>query len=224
MSAPGDVMHGDPAASRGGVALAVLGADGSGKSSVVGGVAETLAPRFRGVTRLHFRPFLAEHNARPPVADPHGEPSRGTLPSIVKLAYYLLDCTVGYAWVVAPRLARGELVLFDRYYHDLLVDPGRYRYGGPATLARLGARLVPLPGVLVLLDAPPEVLQARKHEVPLADTVRAREGYLQLFRGLPSGHVVSASRPLPEVVAEVSALVLRHAGVAAGASHAAGGL
>ena len=56
-------------------------------------------------------------------------------------------------------------MLFDRYHGDLLVDPRRYRYGGPMSLARLIVRFMPQPDLVFFLDATPEILLARKQEV-----------------------------------------------------------
>ena len=148
-------------------------------------------------------------HARPPTRNPHDKPPRGLALSLLKLGLWWADFTfLGYAVDVYPRLRRSTLVLFDRYYQDLLVDPKRHRYGGPLWLARYVGRLFPRPDVIILLDAPPEVLHSRKREVPLAETARQREAYLELVRRSPSCHVVDASRPVPEVVAEVEQVLI----------------
>jgi len=64
--------------------------------------------------------------------------------------------------------------------------------------------------VIVLLDAPPEVLHSRKREVPLEETARQREAFLELVRKSRSGHVVDASRPVHEVVAEAEQIIIEH--------------
>ena len=51
-------------------------------------------------------------------------------------------------------MIRTRLVIFDRYIYDLLVDSKRVRYGGPAWMLRLLARIVPRPELVILLDAP----------------------------------------------------------------------
>lgn len=94
----------------------------------------------------------------------------------------------------------------DRCYDDLVVDPRPYRYGGPLRLARL----VPRPRLVVLLDAPPELLWASKREVAFEETARQRDAYLKLVKGLPNGHVVGASELLDRVVANVEGIPLDH--------------
>jgi thymidylate kinase len=190
--------------------VVVLGPDGSGKSSVLDALASRLAPNFEGTKIYHWRPgFLRpSKGVGGPVTDPHGKPPRGTPSSLLKLVFLFLDWTLGY-WGRLVRLrARGHLILFDRNYYDLLVDPKRYRYGGPLWLAKLVSWLIPRPNLVILLDAPPEVLQERKQEVPLEETTRQRAAYLKLLRSLSEGCVINATRPLNDVVAEIERVVL----------------
>jgi thymidylate kinase len=143
-----------------------------------------------------------------PVVNPHGKPSRGFWASLGKLGLLIADWTIGYWFELVHARAKGALLLFDRYFLDLLVDPKRYRYGGPMWLARLVARFIPKPDIFVFLDLPAEVAHARKPEVPLEEARKLRERYLALARSLSNAYVVDASRSLEEVVAEVEEILL----------------
>lgn len=194
-----------------GLFIAFLGPDGSGKSSVIERVEQDLAPAFRRAKRYHLRPnFGRSSGSGAPVTDPHGTPPRGMLPSLAKVGLWWLDYVWSYFSDILWRRVKSTLILFDRYFDDLAVDPRRYRYSGPQWLARLASRLVPRPDLVICLDAPPEVLQGRKQEVPPEETARQRQAYLDLARTLPNARVVDASRPLDEVVAEVEKIVLDH--------------
>ena len=212
-----------------GLLVAILGVDGAGKSTVMANVERDLAPAFWSTKQYHGRALdsplrwtkrvrlerqlrkqevemaaAANPHAMPPTRNPHDRPSRGLAFSLIKLGLWWADFTfLGYAIDVYPRLRRSTLVLFDRYYQDLLVDPKRHRYGGPLWLARFVGRFFPRPDVIILLDAPPEVLHARKREVSFEEAARQRDAYLELARKSPSCHVVDTSRPVREVVAEV---------------------
>ena len=190
---------------RTGVVVAFLGLDGCGKSTVMARVGDDLLPAFRATTRFHLRPRLGRRPA--PAAVVQDKPVRGWCFSIAKLAIWAVDYVIGYLVHVFPRLIASTLVLFDRYYHDLLVDPMRYRYGGPVGLARWVGRRVPCPDLMILLDVPSEIATARKQD-PLRGTWREREGYLDLVRALPYGWIVDASQPLDRVVAEAERIVL----------------
>lgn len=193
-----------------GLMVVFLGADGSGKSTVIDRVQANLAPAFRRNQYLHLRPRLgiATDAQSTPVIDPHGEPARNGLTSILKLIYFLFDYGVGYAVKIYPQLVRSTLVIFDRYYHDLLIDPQRFRYGGPMWLARLLGALVPKPDLWILLDAPADVLQGRKQEVTFEETLRQREAYLSLISELPNGYIVDASESIDTVTTRVSEIIL----------------
>jgi thymidylate kinase len=199
-----------------GVMVVFLGADGSGKSTVIDRAMQSLAPAFWRTARYHLRPSLRKRKSKHKEAvrafatEPYTQPLRGRGASLAKLPYWWLGYLIGYARDIFPQLASSTLVLFDRYYYDILVDPRRYRYRGSLWPARFVGRFVPHPHLTILLDAPPEVLFARKPEVPLEEITRQRQEYLKLVRDMRDGHVVDASRPLDDVVAEVECIVLNY--------------
>ena len=136
-------------------------------------------------------------------------PPRGFLLSILKLIYWLADYWYGYATVVRPALLNSSLILFDRYYHDVLVDPQRYRLpDSTRRLAQFLAQLVPQPDLYILFDVPAEVLQQRKPEVTLDESRRQRLAYLEMFRSMPNAFIIDAARPLDEVTQQMKSLVL----------------
>jgi len=190
-----------------GLWVAVLGPDGSGKTSVLHALKGRLEGAFRRVWTYHFRPRNGAGGV--PVTEPHAQPPRSWPLSLAKLVLYLVDYVAGYWLRVRPALVRFNLIFFDRYYHDLLVDSRRYRYGGPMGLARFVGRLVPKPDLFIVLDLPAEVAHARKPEVELNEAHRLRQRYLELAREV-GAHVVDASRPLDEVVREVEEIILAH--------------
>ena len=192
-----------------GLFVVFLGADGSGKSTVIAQVERSLAPAFSSVERYHLRPhFGQDRSGSPVVTDPHAEAPRSLPMSVAKLGLWGTDYLHGYLSTIRRQLARGALVIFDRYYPDLLVDAKRYRYGGPQVLAQAVGWFIPKPELVVLLDAPAEVLQSRKQEVTFEETARQRQAYLDLVTALPNGHVVDAAQPLNGVVAAVNTVIL----------------
>jgi thymidylate kinase len=215
-----------------GLMVALLGVDGAGKSTVIERMERDLLPAFARTKGYHKRTFPSALNwirrrwraryrsqahrvrGERSVSTRHGahrRPPRKFTGSFAKLVFWWLDYTLlGYVMDIYPSLVRSTLVLFDRYYHDLLVDAKRYRYGGPLWLILLVSRLIPRPDLVILLDASPEVLYARKQDATFAEVSRQREAYLDVVKGLSHGHVVDASKPLDGVVAESEQIVLDH--------------
>lgn len=104
---------------------------------------------------------------------------------------------------------RGRLVLFDRYPYDALL-PTRFRYDRLGQARRwLLAHACPAPELVMLLDAPGEVLYARKGEKTLELLERQRKAYRALLPVLPRAVVVDASRDAEEVRREVTRLIWR---------------
>ncbi len=198
--------------------IAFMGPDGCGKSLILNAVSRQLAPAFRTIRQYHMRPRLvgrkpANHG---PVTDPHGQPPRGPAASIAKVLDLWVDYTLGYALRILPEAMRTQLTLFDRCFYDLLVDSKRIRYGGPSWLLRAACRMSPRPDLVILLDAPPEVLRARKQEVPLEEVARQRAAYLDLARHLPSAVVVNAAQRPDEVIHDALEAITGYMGQRAG--------
>jgi thymidylate kinase len=196
---------------EGGLTVIFLGPDGAGKSSVIKSVRQDLAGAFARTTCRYFAPALLSLFRRPagPIP-PHAAAPRSRIISVIRACYWLMYYLLWYRLAIHFALARSTLVLHDRHFVDALVDSKRYRYGGPAWLLRLIWRFTPKPDLVILLDAPPGVVQARKQDIPFEETARQREAYLSLIETMKDGHVVDAAQPLEHVVRDVNDIILRH--------------
>jgi thymidylate kinase len=186
--------------------FAFLGCDGSGKSAVIEQVAARLKASGVKVTYGHWRPvaFSLENSNSNRISadDPHGQVPRGIIGSIFKLGWLWLNWWIGWLNWLREKTTSG-VVLFDRYHGDLLVDPRRYRYGGPIWAARLATQWMPQPDLVFFLDAAPDVLLSRKQEVSKEALEQSRALYLQLTKSHSRFKTIDASSPLENVVQEV---------------------
>jgi thymidylate kinase len=191
----------------------LCGADGSGKSTAAEAAVQGLRGTFSLAKgrRFHWKPPVfsgRRHAGRGLVADPHSQPPRARLVSVLFFAAHWLEFFLGWPLRIRPATFRGGLVMIDRYYFDFFVDQLRYRLNVPRSWVRLGYRCLPKPDLILLLDAPAEVLQGRKQEVSLAETRRQRGAYLEVIRNLPNGRVIDAAQPAEAVAAEIIHVVL----------------
>ncbi len=193
-----------------GLWIAVFGPDGAGKSAVIDRLTGKLEASFAGVTQFHFRPMFRRRGmVRSAVTDPHGQAPRSTLASLCKLIVWLLDCWFGYLATIRPERSSSQLVIFDRYFLDILVDPRRYRLPACSMrFARMLVALAPRPDLCILLDVDAEVLQQRKPEVSPAESRRQRAAYREMFSALPNTLLVDAGYPVEEVAQQVAAAIL----------------
>jgi thymidylate kinase len=188
-----------------GAKIILLGTDGSGKSSAAAQLLTALHGTFYKDKSVHqhWKPavFLRRRRAnRAPTSNPHGQVPRGWFTSQIALVWHWLEFLAGSVLQYWPVLFRNGMVLVERHHYDFIADPRRYRLQPPGAFMRWAFRLLRTPDLVFLLDAPPEVLHARKPELPLEETARRRDAYLQLVRSLPQGRVIDATQPLEEVV------------------------
>jgi thymidylate kinase len=113
-------------------------------------------------------------------------------------------------------LRRGTVVVFDRHF---LADYRAHDMTGHSSLPLsrrlhgfLLARAYPRPDLVICLDAPPEVLHARKSEDSIERLARRRQEYLDQAATDDGVVVVDATRSLEEVTAEVFDVVSDFAG------------
>lgn len=187
--------------------IAFLGPDGSGKSSVISGVRKSLDRMGLQQRMMHWRPYgiKGREDLGQPVSDPHADPARGWMESVAKLFILFWDWWLASLTVMRHVRAKTSVVISDRYYHDLLVDPVRYRYGASLGLARRIFRSFPEPDLIFILVGDAEVIYPRKKEIPL-NILREQLGrYRVLARQLGEKAVlVDVNRPLNEVTKAVN--------------------
>lgn len=193
-----------------GLVIAVLGPDGSGKTTVLDHLGRELAPAFRRVRRYHLRPHFGSTRPGTVVTDPHGKTPRGWGLSTAKMALFLCDYLWGWARTIWPDTVRSTLVLFDRYFHDMLVDPTRYRLPRVFPAARWLAPLIPAPHMWLVLTAPAPVLLARKNELTEEAAQSLDSAYRSLAATLPNAVLIDTGQPIADVLEQAVAAVCDH--------------
>ncbi len=191
--------------------IAFLGCDGSGKSTIIQGVTDHLAASGVEIQQGHWRPRMLDFRAEKissAADDPHRLGNRGFSLSLVKLGWLWLNWWISWIFELSAA-SRSGVILFDRYHADLLVDPKRYRYGGPMGIARIASRCMPQPDLVFFLDAPPAVLLSRKQEVTEEALIKSRDAYTQLANHNSRFVIIDAQKPALEVIDEVVASISR---------------
>jgi hypothetical protein len=198
-----------------GWSVLIVGPDGSGKSTLARALVEGLAGVFRRDATFHWRPAVLPRpgavlgKAGPDATRPHARPPHGRLMSLALVAYYWLDFLVG-GWVRtwSVRLRTG-LVVTERGWWDLAVDPRRYRLTVSPALVRALGRLLPHPDVVFVLEAPSDLLLQRKAELPQDDIDRQQAAWRKnLPRNVPA-MLLDVSSPAPDVAEKMLEEALR---------------
>ncbi len=184
-----------------GMVTVILGPDGSGKSTLLTELIPRCASFGRNSDLHHLWPNISgSNNSVEIVTDPHGKEPRGMFTSVVKLFFLIARYNVGWVKSVFWPYRCSSMIWFDRYYHDILADPLRYRMGAPLWLVRLVGKFIPKPDLFLVLDVVPEVARARKTEVPEEESQRQFHAYRALAEELPNAVLIDANGT-PEGVA-----------------------
>ena len=197
--------------------IVLVGADGSGKTTVANHIERRCQELGWRIVRSHWRPELLPSPRRFIGQKPSGDPSKpyakpphNAIVSAVLLLYYYLDFVLGYLAKIAPARRRGSLIINERYFYDAVFDPRRHRLRGTGWLARILANLVPKPDFVVLLHGDPSVLHSRKPELPTTDILEQQRLMLEYFQGI-QGLIradVTTSHP-PEIASSIIAAILQ---------------
>ena len=216
--------------------VAIIGPDGAGKTTVAQRI-RTALPRpvryiYMGVNAEASNVALPTtrwlnrfHRARgaPPAGGPP-DPGRRARPkgwkarmksdlrSVISLTNRLAE-----EWfrqlVTWYQLGRGRIVLYDRHFytdyyaHDIVAN-GRERSLGQRIHGFMLQHVYPKPDLVILLDAPAEVLWARKPEGTFAAVAQRRQEYLEMGREFADFAIVDATQPPDLVYQQVEHLIL----------------
>jgi thymidylate kinase len=198
---------------RPGLRVLVAGPDGAGKSSLAGAIRVD----DRRTVIVHWRPGVLPHprsllggTSAAPVADPHASEPHGPVISALRLAYFFTDFWAGESRMLRPAVRQGCVVVIERGWWDMAVDPRRYRLSVPPRLILALGRLAPKPDLVLVLDAPADVLVSRKQELPTDELDRQRRAWLDLTIPGAEKVILDAAKPLEQVVADARAAILAH--------------
>jgi thymidylate kinase len=173
---------------RRGISVALLGPDGAGKTTVaaeiVGGFVFPVRQVYMGLTGGALR-FV----------------QRLRVPGIVLTGQLLVlwgRCLYAFALK-----SDGYLVVFDRYAYDAFVQtPHRLTWMQRASRWVTG-HACPRPNLILVLNAPGEVMYRRKRAYTAAQLEDWRQDFLRLRNRFPNLEVIDTTLPLDRVRAEV---------------------
>lgn len=191
-----------------GLLVAVIGPDGSGKTTLARLLPDACRGLFRREALFHWRPGMLPRpgaligTAIGDPSRPHQRALHGRAISAALLLYYWADFFVGSWTRFFVLRAKTGLVVLERGWWDLLVDPHRYRLNVPPRLVMILGRLLPAPDVTLLCEAPVHVLLARKTELPSDELSRQTQLWRSLQVGLPRLKILDAEAPAKEVLEE----------------------
>jgi thymidylate kinase len=160
-----------------GMSIAILGPDGAGKTTLADGLAASVPLPNRQVYMGVWRDYPWDRRLR-------------FVPG-ARLGMRLARLAIRSAQCRYHRL-RGRLVLLDRFTYDAALPTPELDWRGRVTAA-LVRRLSRDPDLVLVLDAPAEIMYARKGEQGVPVLARDRRSYLDLAAKHPAVSVIDAT-------------------------------
>lgn len=168
--------------------IAFIGMDGVGKTTFTQDTVDMLTDQGKWVTYLcpfeyiFLKPLLSlikgyngQRNAS--TTNPFLTKSKKSLLLQLWPLCALVDNWIYYLIKIKPLLFKGKDVVCDRYFYDFATSFAYYGYANPTT-TRLYLTLIPRPDIVFVLDAPPDVAQARAQELSNDFYIEQRDRYL----------------------------------------------
>ena len=190
-----------------GISIVFLGPDGSGKSTIIDGLTNKILP-FRKTSYFHLKPIIAKSDNSAATINPHEFAPYSKLKSFVKLLFFIWQYNKGWIKNIYPSKIKSTLIIFDRYYDDLIVDSKRYRYGGSINLAKFVRFFIPKPALYFILTADADIIFKRKQEVTLTEL----QTQIKNYRGLTNNaqyHNIDVDKSPDAIVNEVFNILMK---------------
>lgn len=159
--------------------IALFGTDGTGKSTVADLIEAKCKERGIKTQRYHWRPRLLPSRKvdrlEIDVTRPDELVERPWAVSLVTYSYFFFDFLLAYFFKFSPFIKSGGVILYERYYYDIVFHPRRYRAKEIGIVADRLVRVLPKPDIIVQLFGEPKVIQSRKPELSVTEIARQQE-------------------------------------------------
>lgn len=175
-----------------GTMITFSGPDGAGKSTLVDAVMDVFyslgingskTPHHfltTNVPSLHKLPCSPAKHAKQDYTKPYQAKTAGVLSSIIRTIYYYFAFFLDRIVFVKKDLRGNQIVVFDRYYIDIIADPTRIRIGLKKSLIQKVFSTLPSPDFTFVVLADKEHILSRKNELTEDKLVELLKEYSSL--------------------------------------------
>lgn len=140
-----------------------MGVDGAGKTTLINLLKKKLKKKFTRIRYVHLRPYLFIFDKRNTIDDPYKNKKKEfKLISFLRIIYWLIVYKIYFIYLKSNKK---ELILFDRYADELMLDKLRYEFNLSNNLSKFILNLFPQPNFWIYVVAPVKVIQKRKQEL-----------------------------------------------------------
>ena len=178
------------------IVIAFMGVDGSGKSTLIKHLNKSLKKNYKKIKNLHLRPYFFLTDKSIVNKNPHDQkPVRTQFVSFIMIIVWLI---IYYIFFLINLNKKNQLIIFDRYVHDLLIDKVRYRFNLPIKFTQYVLNLFPKPHLWIILKAPIKLIEKRKKEMPTDELRRQMSEYLTILKKKKNLLILDTKNNIPK--------------------------
>ena len=155
------------------IIISFMGVDGTGKTTL----AKNLHKKIKKSQYLHLKPYIIFLDRRTVIKKPH----------LQKKSPIILSFINFFSWLISYKIfffqnKNNKIYIFDRYAHDVLIDPLRYKHNLSQRLTRFILTFFPNPDLWIFLNPPVKTIKSRKIELSDSELKRQISGYSIFFK------------------------------------------
>ena len=174
------------------IVIALMGVDGSGKSTLIEHLNKKLKKKYIKIQNLHLRPYFFLTDTSTVNSNPHNTKKKRL--KIISFFIILVWLFMYRIFFFVNLKKKNQLIIFDRYAHDLLIDKVRYRFNLNKKITRFILKLFPKPNLWIFLNPPIKIIEKRKKELPTHELTRQSNEYQKLLKKEPNVLTINTNK------------------------------
>jgi len=153
--------------------ITFMGVDGAGKTTL----SKKIKKFFSHSKYFHLKPYILFQDRRTIIKKPHRHKKSSSFVSMLRLLSWLISYKVFFF-----KNKNIKFCVFDRYAHDILIDPLRYKHNLPESLTNIILSFFPVPDLWIFLKPPFKIIKLRKAELSDNELKRQVKEYSIFFK------------------------------------------
>ena len=153
--------------------ISFMGVDGSGKTTL----AKNLLQVFKNSRYLHLKPYILFQDRRTVVKNPQNQKKSSFIISLIRLISWFISYQIFF-----QQKHKKNIYIFDRYAHDILIDPLRYKHNLSYGLTKFILNFFPKPDLWIFLNPSLKAVESRKRELSYKELKRQSKDYIFFFK------------------------------------------
>lgn len=194
-----------------GIHVAIIGPDGTGKTTLIEGIKEFVEPIYTEFKYIHLRPTFVpatiqikkkiNSSTKTTIPKPHANKEYNYLKDLLKTFTIYIDYFIGYQFNINPYKRKNFFICSDRYFYDMLVDPKRFRVKSLSKLTKfIFRKTLQKPDITLLLQADAETVFKRKKDLTFEEIKRQNSEYENLKKDFKEIKVINSQESIKEVL------------------------